>query len=67
VGELARLAGRLRRSVANVVPTADGRRRFWRRVLEGRAGALAFAGRNAEACAALHDAARSAGSRSLAD
>jgi uroporphyrin-III C-methyltransferase / precorrin-2 dehydrogenase / sirohydrochlorin ferrochelatase len=53
VGDLARLAGRLRRVVAAAVPTAADRRRFWRRALEGRAGALAFAGRSAASLAAL--------------
>lgn len=58
VGDLARLAGRLRRVVAAAVPTVDDRRRFWRRALEGRAGALAFAGQSARAQAALQEEAR---------
>lgn len=58
VGELAQLAGRLRRSVAEVIPTVAGRRLFWRRALEGKAGALAFAGRDLEAQAALRQEAR---------
>jgi uroporphyrin-III C-methyltransferase/precorrin-2 dehydrogenase/sirohydrochlorin ferrochelatase len=53
VGELARLAGQLRRQVAAVAPTVAKRRRFWRRALEGRAGTLAFSGRAAAAQAAL--------------
>lgn len=67
VGELARLAGRLRRPIAAVVPTVAGRRGFWQRVLEGRAGALAFADRSDEAQAALRTEARAMGVRSLPD
>lgn len=59
VGDLARLAGRLRRIVARAVPTVAGRRRFWRQALEGQAGALAFAGDSKGAQAALKDGARS--------
>lgn len=59
VGDLALLAGRLRRIVARAVPTVAGRRRFWRDALEGQAGALAFAGDSKGAKAALKDGARS--------
>jgi uroporphyrin-III C-methyltransferase / precorrin-2 dehydrogenase / sirohydrochlorin ferrochelatase len=67
VGELARLAGRLRRSIASAVPTIRGRRQFWQHALEGRAGALAFANRSADAQAALRDDVRLARSRALPD
>ncbi len=67
VGELARLAGRLRRPIAAAVPTVAGRRRFWRRVLDGRAGALAFADHSGEARAVLHAEAQAVGVRSLPD
>jgi uroporphyrin-III C-methyltransferase / precorrin-2 dehydrogenase / sirohydrochlorin ferrochelatase len=58
VGDLARLAGRLRRVVAATLPGVAERRRFWRRALEGRSAALAFAGDSVRAKAALRDEAR---------
>jgi uroporphyrin-III C-methyltransferase / precorrin-2 dehydrogenase / sirohydrochlorin ferrochelatase len=44
VGELAALAGQLRRRIHTFVPAAPARRAFWHRVLHGPAGMLAFAG-----------------------
>lgn len=58
VGDLARLAGRLRRLVAVHAPTAGERRSFWRRALGSRAAALAFAGESTSARAALREEAR---------
>jgi uroporphyrin-III C-methyltransferase / precorrin-2 dehydrogenase / sirohydrochlorin ferrochelatase len=36
IGELAALAGRWRRRVAERIPDSDGRRRFWERLFDGR-------------------------------
>jgi len=53
VGQLAALAGDIRRRVHHSLPSAEARRAFWQRVLTGSAGTLAFAGRTAAALSAL--------------
>ena len=53
VGALARLAGRWRTRVRDGIGDLDQRRRFWERVLESRVPESVYAGREAEAEAAL--------------
>ncbi len=53
VGELAALAGWLRARVHAALPEPTSRRAFWRRVLEGPAGKLAFDGQTRPALALL--------------
>lgn len=53
VGALARLAGRWRTRVCDGIGDLDQRRRFWERVLESRVPESVYAGREAEAEAAL--------------
>ena len=52
-GELASLLGSLRGRVRDALPDGTARRRFWERTLEGPAAELLFAGRRAEALAAI--------------
>ncbi|MEZ5955278.1 MAG: siroheme synthase CysG [Hyphomonas sp.] len=44
LGDLAALAGRMREQVKAALPDFSARRRFWERVLTGRAADLAYAG-----------------------
>ena len=53
VGAFARLAGRWRTRVRAAIGDLDQRRRFWERVLESRVPESVYAGREAEAGAAL--------------
>ncbi len=53
VGAFARLAGRWRTRVRATIGDLDQRRRFWERVLESRVPESVYAGREAEAEAAL--------------
>ncbi|MEQ8494109.1 MAG: siroheme synthase CysG, partial [Gammaproteobacteria bacterium] len=52
-GELASLLGGLRARVRAALPDASARRRFWESVLDGPAAELFFAGRRAQAEAAV--------------
>ncbi len=45
LGDLAKLAGDFRSSVARVLPDAEARRAFWRRVFDGPAASQALEGR----------------------
>ena len=49
LGELAKLAGDFRNAVKRVLPEAEQRRRFWRRVFDGPAAQQALAGDHASA------------------
>ncbi|MBX3454891.1 siroheme synthase CysG [Ferrovibrio sp.] len=49
LGDLAKLAGDFRFAVKRVLPDADSRRRFWRRVFDGPAAQQALAGDGAAA------------------
>ncbi|MCW5696027.1 MAG: siroheme synthase CysG [Bauldia sp.] len=51
LGDLARLADKLRDRVAAAIPTGEGRRRFWSRFFTGPVAQKVFAGRIAEAAA----------------
>jgi uroporphyrin-III C-methyltransferase/precorrin-2 dehydrogenase/sirohydrochlorin ferrochelatase len=53
IGELARLAGRLRERVRRELPDIERRRRFWERLFAGRIASEVFAGRLAAAEALL--------------
>ena len=56
IGDLAALAGRLREEVKAALPDFADRRRFWERVLKGRAAELAYAGDLDAAEKAMRDA-----------
>lgn len=49
LGDLARLAGDFRASAARLLPDAESRRRFWRRIFDGPAAAQVLEGRLATA------------------
>ncbi|HEY6452426.1 MAG TPA: siroheme synthase CysG [Steroidobacteraceae bacterium] len=53
LGELARLAGRARERVRRALPDLNQRRRYWDRLLAGSIASKVYAGRLAEAEAAL--------------
>ncbi|WP_119419028.1 siroheme synthase CysG [Desertibaculum subflavum] len=52
-GAVASLLGRARERIRRAAPQPGERRRLYRRLIEGRTGQLALAGRSAEAAAAL--------------
>ena len=56
LGSLAALAGRWRERVKAALPDADRRRQFWQSVLKAKPAELSFAGRDADAEAALEEA-----------
>ncbi len=58
LGDLAALAGRLRRVVAAAIPDKAARRLFWERMLTGPAAEAAYAGDLARAEALIRDGAR---------
>ncbi len=58
IGDLAALSKRMRSAVKSAIPTEDGRRRFWERVLNGAAAERAYAGDLDGAEAAMREALR---------
>jgi len=55
-GRLAELAGAYREQVKMLLKTADGRRKFWERTIQGQVGRLVLAGQEREARLALEEA-----------
>jgi len=60
-GRLAELAGAYREQVKMMLKTADGRRKFWERTMQGQVGRLVLAGQEREAREALEEALRAEG------
>jgi uroporphyrin-III C-methyltransferase / precorrin-2 dehydrogenase / sirohydrochlorin ferrochelatase len=56
LGELARLAGRARERIAQVLPDLERRRRFWDRLFDGSIATAVLSGKPAEAEAMLDQA-----------